>query len=207
MLILARVSVCRRESRLGRSVFVQVRPAAEALPADVLLAESFLNPSAPAAGRGACADYVLRGRDSRLDASACALNGCLTAGDFPNAEEDRAALADRFARASWKRSSRATPRYSKRSPLPTWWCSRRMPSSSTGRDASVELMRQFFEQERAAYRVRQHPDPGGRRQGFRSWHVLPDRDAEGRRRAHGGQGKILVVLRAYRSTETGSRRA
>ena len=106
--------------------------------------------------------------------------------------------SSRFAPASSKLSSRATPRYSNKLPLPDVVV---LPPNATtvhGRDASVEMMREFFSKNQAAYRIRRQRGPGEPQPGFRSWYLLPDRDSQGRRRAHRGQGKLLVVLRAKR---------
>jgi len=72
-----------------------------------------------------------------------ALNGCLTAGDFPNSEEDRAALADiraRILEAELKGDASVFEQVA----APDVVVQPPNARLVSGRDASVELMRQFF---------------------------------------------------------------
>jgi uncharacterized protein (TIGR02246 family) len=72
-----------------------------------------------------------------------ALNGCLTAGDFPNAEGDRAALAEiraRILEAELKGDASVFEQVA----APDVVVQPPNAKLVSGRDASVELMRQFF---------------------------------------------------------------
>ena len=86
--------------------------------------------------------YVLAARLAAL--TLCfALNGCLTAGDFPNAEEDRAALEQirtRILEAELKGDASVFEEVAAPDVVV------QPPNANTvnGREASVELMQQFF---------------------------------------------------------------
>jgi ketosteroid isomerase-like protein len=116
-----------------------------------------------------------------------ALGGCLTAGDFPNAEEDRAALTEiraRILEAELKGDASVFEQVA----APDVVVIPPNAKPINGRDAGVDLMRQFFSQhelhiEYTSALVQVNGD-----QAFDRCCELPDRDPQGRWRSHGEQG-------------------
>ena len=126
-----------------------------------------------------------------------ALNGCLTAGDFPNAEEDRAALEQiraRILEAELKGDASVFEQVA----APDVVVQPPNAKTVSGRDASVELMRQFFSQyelhiEYASTQIQVDGDQAFDRGSYSQTVTPKDGGA-----AAGEQGKLLVVLRARR---------